>query len=89
MKEYDEETSKGKVGLVYGRIEQMLDESSEMSGLARNQYIDWKRIECMETNTKGNRGRSLSRRKKERRGLTEREDMESIANRRDRHGGSR
>ena len=88
-KAYGGETTTGEEDLIYGSIEHMLDEAAKMSGLTKKQYIDWKRIECMETNTKGNRGRSLSRRKKERRGLTEREDMESIANRRDRHGGSR
>ena len=62
MNAYDEETAQGKVGLIYGRIEHILDASAKMSGLTRKQYSDWKKIECMETNTKDNRGRSLSER---------------------------
>ena len=43
MKAYDEETSKGKVDLAYGRIEHMLDGSEKMSELTWKQYSDWKR----------------------------------------------
>ena len=42
MGECDEETERGNVDLVYGRIERMLD-ASKMSGLTRKQYSDWKR----------------------------------------------
>ena len=40
-KAFDEETSQGKVDLIYGRIEHMLDEAAKMSGLPTRQYIGW------------------------------------------------
>ena len=68
MKACDEATARKSVDIIYGRIEHIHGESAKMSGITRKQYIDWERIECMETNPKGNRGSGLSIRKKERMG---------------------
>ena len=84
MEAYDEETAEGKVDLIYGRIEQMVDEAAKVAGLTKRQYADWKRIERMGNSTKNNRGRSLSKRRKDKREANERVGRESSANRRDR-----
>ena len=85
MEAYDEETEEeaeeGKADLIYGRLEHMLDNASQISGLTQKQYRDWGKIECMDTNTRNSRGRSLSKRRKGRMEITERSDRESSANR--------
>ena len=84
MKSYDEETEEGKVELIYGRLGYMIDGASKISGLTQKQYREWGKIECWDTNAKRSRGRSLSRRTKERKEIVDRSDRESSVNRRDR-----
>ena len=83
MRSYDEETSDGEAGRIYGRLEHVVDIASKISGLTQKQYRDWGEIECMDANEK-RRGRSLSRRRKERREIMGRSDRESSVDRRDR-----
>ena len=40
----------------------MMDEAAKMSGLTQEKYRDWGKIECMDTNARDSRGRSLSKR---------------------------
>ena len=62
---YDEETSEGEVDLIYGRIGRILDDAAKTAGLTKTQFKDRKQTERVEPRTKGGRGRSLSKRRKE------------------------
>ena len=68
MEVYGEETAEEKVDLIYGRIGKMIDEAAKIAGITKKQYEDWKRIERMETDTRRNRGRILSKREKGQKG---------------------
>ena len=68
----------------YGRIERIVDDAAKTAGLTKTQFEDWGQIGRVETRTKGGRGRSLSKRRKERRETNGRVDRETSANRSDR-----
>ena len=84
MKAYDEETAEGKVDHIYGRIKQIVDEAATVAGLAKRPYGDWRRSARMGDSTKNNTGRSLSKRRKDKREANDRAGRETSANIRDR-----
>ena len=84
MKAYDEETAEGKVDHIYGRIKQIVDEAATVAGLTKRQYENWGRTERMGNSTENNRGRSPSKRRKDKREVDDRVARETSANRRDR-----
>jgi len=55
MKAYDAETAEGKVGLIYGRIEHLLDTAEKITGLTQGQYREWRAIELLETGPRSGR----------------------------------
>ena len=83
MEACDEETEGGELVLIYGGIEHMVDGAENLLGLTQKQCRDWRKIECMDTNTRNSRGRSLSKRRKDKKEAKERVDRETSANRRD------
>ena len=84
MNAYGAETPDEEVGLIYGRLEHLLDTSAKIAGLTQRQYRDWVKLEFFETGPKSGRGRSQSKRRKVRKEKNEEADRETSAAQRDR-----
>ena len=55
MEAYEKENREGKLGLINGKFEHMIETASKVAGLTRKQYKEWREMEKLEENLRNPR----------------------------------
>ena len=83
MDAYGRESKEGRMGLINGRLEYMMETASKTAGLTEKQYREWRKAEKLEPLKRNGRGRSISKRRKRRDRTQGRTAREETAERQD------